>query len=399
MALFDETFSPYVPFGSRNLTTGSQGTDVAVLQAVYNLMLKTMNPEEGPMGSAVDITGVFDSRAVTMVKNIQSYFGLLVDGIVGPETYGAFGQGVGHYASFGGPVFGSRSLQEGDSGGDVTILQNRLNGFSYSHILGGPATGAFDDRTALAVQSFKQHAERNGDTGFPSNPIAGFGFYDASWLYTFAGGRAIERGRNGFDVVFIQVILKNLGIYAGRITGYYLEDSVEAVKVFQDSQGISIDGIVGPVTFYHIGLNNMVNAPGPLGIAWPTAPSPKASVCSVPLVSQTQALHPYGVAALVINEMEGFESLDVVGNMLNPPAWYGLYDTYQFSLNDPDTGHLIETEIMRPVGGTDDQPDYAGTYSPGVKSIPKAIVTVHPYNSLTTQIGMPVLRGVLKSCH
>lgn len=29
----------------------------------------------------------------------------------------------------------------------------------------------------------------------------------ASWLYSFAGGRAIQAGRNGFDVVFLLTIL------------------------------------------------------------------------------------------------------------------------------------------------------------------------------------------------
>ncbi|MDA8204834.1 MAG: peptidoglycan-binding domain-containing protein, partial [Thermaerobacter sp.] len=127
MALFDDTFTPYHPFGSRNLSSGATGTDVAVLRAVYDLMLEVMNPPKGPMGSPIPITKVYDAAAVQAVKNIQSYFGLSVDGIAGPNTYFVFGQGVGSRTTFGGPVYGSRQLSEGDTGGDVTILQNRLN--------------------------------------------------------------------------------------------------------------------------------------------------------------------------------------------------------------------------------------------------------------------------------
>ncbi len=174
MALFDDTFAPYVPFGSRNLSLGNSGTDVAVVQAVYNLMLHTMNPPEGPMGSPIAITGTYNAATVQAVKNIQSYFGLSVDGIVGPNTYFVFGQGIGPYTTYGGPVYGSRQLEQGNSGGDVTILQNRLNCFRYARIIGGPATGTFNAATASAVLAFKQDAAFNGDTGFPDNAIAGF---------------------------------------------------------------------------------------------------------------------------------------------------------------------------------------------------------------------------------
>ena len=144
------------------------------------------------------------------MKNIESYFNLTVNGIAGPMVFWVFGQGVGPNTTYGGPVYGSRQLEAGMSGGDVTILQNRLNCFQYASIIGHPANGSFGQSTAAAVLAFKQTAEANGNTGFPYNAIVGCGTYDASWLYTFAGGRAIQTGRNGFDVVFLQVVLKGL---------------------------------------------------------------------------------------------------------------------------------------------------------------------------------------------
>ena len=173
MALFDSTFAPYVPFGSRTLSSGATGTDVAVIQAVYDLMLRTMNPPEGPMGSPITINGTFDTATTQAVKNIQSYFGLTADGIVGPATYFVYGQGVGADTTYGGPVYGSRQLSQGMSGGDVTILQNRLNCFRYSSLIGEPATGTFGSGTASAVLAFKRDAAANGDTGFPDNAILG----------------------------------------------------------------------------------------------------------------------------------------------------------------------------------------------------------------------------------
>jgi len=71
MALFDDTFAPYVPFGSRNLSLGSNGTDVAIVQAIYDLMLQTMNPPQGPMGNSISITGLFDASTRQAVKTFN----------------------------------------------------------------------------------------------------------------------------------------------------------------------------------------------------------------------------------------------------------------------------------------------------------------------------------------
>ncbi len=398
MARFDDTFAPYHPFGSRNLSAGAAGTDVAVLQSVYNLMLQVMNPPQGPLGSPITIDGHYGSATMQAVKNIQSYFGLSVDGIAGPNTFFAFGQGVGSHTTYGGPVYGSRERSVGDSGGDVTILQNRLNCFTYANLIQRPADGMFDSRTSDAVTAFKKDAELNGDTGFPDNAVAGYGFYDATWLYTFAGGRAIESGRNGFDVVYVQIILSRLTYYSGRITGYYDTATRSAVIRFQTDRGLTPDGIVGPVTFYRLGRSNNVPAPSPLPISWPPGAAPQVTVCSVALVS-TSTLHPYGVASQVIERENGFESLDVVINGINPPSNYGSFDAYRFTLTDPNTGMVAANGNMLRVSTSVNPADWAGAYSAGVRIIPKGMVEVYPLNTTTGALGPLLFQGNLADCH
>ena len=399
MALFDSTFAPYHPFGSRSLDLGAEGTDVAVVQAVYDLMLSTMNPPHGPMGSPITIDGKYGTATKAAVKNIQLYFGISVDGIAGPNTYWLYGQGVGPHVTYGGPVYGSRQLQVASSGGDVTILQNRLNLFRYASIIGHPATTTFDSATASAVLAFKSDAEANGDTGFPPNPIAGFGFYDATWIYTFAGGRAMQTGRNGFDVVFLQILLADLGYYTGRADGFYGSATRDAVRAFQSAAHISVDGIVGPVTFYQLGKRNPQAAPNPLGIAWPPK-VPQVSVCSSPLASTIPSdLHPFGSASLTINELEGFEALNVTGNTLPEPTAFGPpYETYAFTLTNPDTGTVVANQLMVRLPGGD---DWSGSLDVGVATIPKGAVAVYPTpsGSSTGPYGPRVLGGHLAQCH
>jgi len=401
MALFEDTFPPFVPFGSRTLSGGEKGTDVAVLQTVYDEMLKVMNPPLGPLGQPIPVTGTYDAATVQAVKNVQSFFGITVDGVAGPNTYFLFGQGVGPHVTYGGPAYGSRSpLGQGDQGGDVTVLQNRLNLFRYSSALGGPADGVYGPKTSTAVSQLQADAVANGDTGLPVNGVVGSATLDATWIYTYAGGRGIFTGRNGFDVVFIQVLLKKLGFYSGPIQGYYDAATRAAVIAFQTAAGISADGVIGQSTYFALGQRNLVPAPLPLPVP-PIGPSQNVTACSVALTSQSSDLHPFGVAAHVINVSEGFESLDVVGNMLPEPSSFGSqFGQYAFTLTDPATGMVVEQELMvRLPGGPPS--DWAGSFSPGVKSIPNGVVTVlpTPTGSATGPYGPAVLAGNLANCH
>ncbi len=264
MARFEDLFAPYFPFGSRNLKLSAvprKGTDVAVLQSIFNVMRDTM---EVDLGAPIAIDGIYGSATAGAVRRVQSYFGLSVDGIAGPQTYFAFGQGVKGNVTYGGPTFGNRTLSQGMTGGDVKVLQNRLNCFRYSVLLGGAADGIFGSRTAGAVQAFQADAVANGDTGLAADGVVGPATFDALWIYTYAGGRGLFSGRNGFDVVFVQVILRALAYYTGKLDGIYGPKTIMAVKDFQDSEHIAVDGVAGPQTFYRIGLRNQNPAPKPL---------------------------------------------------------------------------------------------------------------------------------------
>lgn len=249
---------PQIPFGSRILrleTPRLTGTDIKVFQRLYDTMLELMNPPEGSMGSRIPITGVFDERDRQAAINIQSYFGLSADGIVGPETYRAMGQDNDAY---GGPAFGSRTLMAGTSGGDVNVLQNRLNCMRYASIIGEPANGVFDTSTTTAVVAFQGDniVYRHWEMAFDGN--IGPNTFDILWITAFTGGRTLSEGVNGFDTVGLQVILQNLGFYRGRMDGYFGSLTRQAVRQFQSVFGITVDGIAGPETFYALGRSNPV---------------------------------------------------------------------------------------------------------------------------------------------
>lgn len=55
-------------------------------------------------------------------------------------------------------------------------------------------------------------------------------------------------GSRGSEVTQLQQYLKSLGLYSGNIDGIFGPQTQNAVRSFQTQQGISADGIVGPIT-------------------------------------------------------------------------------------------------------------------------------------------------------
>ena len=264
MARFEDRFPPYVAFGSRLLRARrpvQRGTDVALLQILHNALRSLL---DHPYGVTLVVDGLWGPATETAVRALQHRFGLSADGIVGPATYFALGHGVGAHTTYGGPPFGSRTLSQGGTGGDVYVLQNRLALYRYHDILDGPPGGTFGPQTAAALAEFKDDAETAGDAGLGRTPAIDGPTLDALWLYTQAGGRAIFGGRNGLDVAFVQRLLKSAGLYRGVIDGRYGPVVAAAVRSFQQKNGLSVDGIVGPATFAALGRANAHPAPHPL---------------------------------------------------------------------------------------------------------------------------------------
>lgn len=228
-------------FGGRVLKLGSTGDDVMVLQTLLNKL-----PSSIALPVAVD--GVFGPSTQASVKKFQGYFGLTVDGIVGKNTFLYFGEVTGPGS------FGSRTLRKGSSGSDVTVLQNRLAGSlkKYATALGSPADGQFGSKTEAAVKLFQ------GDEGLTVDGVVGRNTFNKLFIKTNYGGRLLQKDRadrnQGFDVFFLQERLKTLGYYNGALDGQFGAVTEAAVKALQTAVKINADGVVGPQTYYRLGI-------------------------------------------------------------------------------------------------------------------------------------------------
>ena len=238
MADFDGL--PYFDFGSRNLrltTPNIQGTDVKVLQVKLKVQDRF---DPGP------IDGIFGPQTSRAVKDFQGYYGLAPDGVVGPDTFWMLGESTGLYLG-GAPRLGSRNLSLGMRGGDVWILQNRLNIAGKTVV--GVASGLFDANTAAAVKAFQTRY------GLTVDGIAGPQTFYKLKLRTWLGGRELASGTRGTDLRQLQRWLSSiLGDVLLPIDGFFGANTEQAVKTFQTANGLTPDGIVGPKTFHALGF-------------------------------------------------------------------------------------------------------------------------------------------------
>ena len=63
------------------------------------------------------------------------------------------------------------------------------------------------------------------------------------------GERILKYKDEGADVAILQNKLKKLSYYNGKIDGIFGKQTENAVRKFQASRNVSVDGIVGPVTY------------------------------------------------------------------------------------------------------------------------------------------------------
>jgi peptidoglycan hydrolase-like protein with peptidoglycan-binding domain len=133
-------------------------------------------------------------------------------------------------------------LQQGDSGSDVSYLQNLLNQEGY----GVAVTGYYGSQTTAQVASFQY------DSNLTSDGIAGdstFAALEGGYvpIQPEAGG-LLRQGDSGSNVTEVQDLLYTKGYFRGASTGYFGSATTDAVISFQSDYGLTADGVVGSAT-------------------------------------------------------------------------------------------------------------------------------------------------------
>ncbi len=216
------------------LKEGSKGEYVVELQT----KLKAL----GFYSASVD--GFFGAGTTAAVKRYQNAIGLPADGIVGPATWAKLDQFSER------PPSENPVIKFGSTGDYVVILQSKLKilGYFYPSI-----TGSFGTETENAVKAFQR------DNNLLSDGIVG----KATWVKLYEltepqppeeppeGPRPTLRlGDSGPYVTRVQNELTTLLYYTGPISGYFDAATQTSVKMFQDANRLTPDGVIGRFTWY-----------------------------------------------------------------------------------------------------------------------------------------------------
>ncbi len=132
------------------------------------------------------------------------------------------------------------ALQRGDSGQEVTNLQNLLTNSGYYD---GPVTGYFGELTEAAVKRVQQAKGQSAD-GIADDRLVS-SLQPAS---RNADEGQLARGDSGQATIDLQNNLRAAGYYDGPVTGFFGSLTEAAVMEFQQAKGLAVNGIADQKT-------------------------------------------------------------------------------------------------------------------------------------------------------
>jgi peptidoglycan hydrolase-like protein with peptidoglycan-binding domain len=151
----------------------------------------------------------------------------------------------------------NNTLRKGDRGSDVTVLQKMLHDLDFKINV----DGIFGSETENAISIFQQK-HNIPVTGVVTPGVLGMMQEEVSLPDVpekkFTSGAFLKKGDSGSAVISIQKALNNSGVDpAVDEDGVFENNTVKAVKAFQQKKNLQVDGIVGPQTFAALGVDDV----------------------------------------------------------------------------------------------------------------------------------------------
>lgn len=166
-----------------------------------------------------------------------------------------------------------------------------------------------------------------------------------SFLYPSPAAEALSKnGSTGGEVKAIQETLKDRGLYSGSIDGIYGAGTQAAVKKFQKQQGLTADGIAGPLTLKRLGVS--------------VGAIPEANEANVNLLARIISAEargePYSgqvaVGAVILNRVEHPSFPDTLSGVIYQPGAFTAITDGQFNESVAESAYRAARDALN---GTD----------------------------------------------
>lgn len=242
--------------------------------------VRTVQTRLRELGYMKTVDGKYEAGTKKAVIAFQSRNGLPADGVVGSATMAKLqSKSAVRAAPTPKPTQAVKVtptpkinenliLELGSRGAEVRKMQERLIELGY---LSGKANGIFNESTEAAVIAFQKRNVSYFDG--KAGPLTLSKLYSSTALKTSTSaatvGTVLANGdKNSSAVRAMQTRLKELGYYTGTIDGNFGDGTELAVRSFQGTNGLTVDGKAGESTL------NLLN-------------SSRAKRANTPIVPQT----------------------------------------------------------------------------------------------------------------
>jgi len=217
------------PNANISLRNGSTGISVKALQEKLIALGYLKGSADGEYGSVTEAA----------VRLYQSRKGLATDGVAGKKTLTTlYADNTPYTETF-------TKLYVGATGSDVRTLQQKLIALEY---LSGSADGVYGTKTVAAVKLYQRtnDLEVDGIAG-PVTQKALFAD-NAAYTPTETASGTLKNGSVGESVKTLQSALIYLGYLKGSADGKFGDMTEAAVRLYQRTNGLTVDGLAGPAT-------------------------------------------------------------------------------------------------------------------------------------------------------
>ena len=284
------------------LRRGSTGTNVRILQKQLSRIAK-----DYPSFGKPAVTGTFDEATENSVKKFQKQFSLTADGVVGRATWNKVSfiyvsvKDLAELTSEGETAEGTQSaggwpgtvLRRGSTGSSVEQVQFWLSDLAQfdSSLMRVTVDGSYGAATVSAVEAFQTlfGLTSDGVVGRSTwNKLKEVGLAVANKIVAanVAPGQfttTTRAGSSGTAVRAVQYYLRRLAAYYSdvprvAVDGKFGAATTRAVKAWQSRAGLTVDGVVGQLTFQSLyDAAQALEASGPV-VRTVSLPAPAATL-------------------------------------------------------------------------------------------------------------------------
>ena len=213
----------------------------------------------------VSVDGSYGAATERAVRAFQQKQSLTADGVVGQTTWNAlYAAWVDAQSDLGGTAWPGTALRRGDTGMEVRLVQFwlRLAADNYSALRTVTVDGSYGAATVSAVTAFQSlfGLTADGVVGRSTwNKLKEVGLAVANKIVAanVAPGQftaTTREGSSGTAVRAVQYYLRRLAAYYSdvptvTVDGKFGAATTRAVKAWQTRAGLTVDGVVGRLTF------------------------------------------------------------------------------------------------------------------------------------------------------